>query len=90
MPRLLLTFLALFVATAALAQDWRVYSNPRFGTRAEVPLKWRMGDAPANDDGRVFTAPDGRASITVYGSLHAFDSIDEAMERVGWVSAEGA
>jgi hypothetical protein len=80
MPRLLLTALALTIATSALAQDWRGYTNPRFGTRAEVPRDWKMGDAPENDDGRVFTAPDGRASITVYGSLHVFDSIGEAMD----------
>jgi serine/threonine-protein kinase len=80
MPRLLLTPVALLLATSALAQDWRVYSNPRFGTRAEVPRDWTMGPAPENDDGRVFTSPDGSASITVYGSLHVFDSIDEAMK----------
>lgn len=80
MPHLLLTFLALLIATSALAQDWHAYTNPRFGTRAEVPRGWTMGPPPANDDGRVFTAPDDRASITVYGSLHVFDSIDEAMK----------
>lgn len=80
MPRLLLTFLALILASAALAQDWRAYTNPRFGTRAEVPRDWTMGPAPENDDGRVFTAPDGRATVTVYGSLHVFDSIDEALK----------
>lgn len=80
MPRLLLTALALLVATSTLAQDWRVYSNPRFGTRAEVPRDWTMGGAPENDDGRVFTSPDGRATITVYGSLHVQDSVSEAMD----------
>lgn len=79
-PRLLLTVLALTIATSALAQDWRSYTNPRFGTRAEVPRDWTMGEAPANDDGRVFTAPDGSATIAVHGSLHVFDSIDEAMK----------
>jgi serine/threonine-protein kinase len=80
MPRLFLTALALLIASSALAQDWRAYTNPRFGTRAEVPRDWTMGEAPANDDGRVFTAPDGSATITVYGSLHVLDSIDEAMK----------
>lgn len=79
MPRLLLTALALLVATPALAQDWRAYTNPRFGTRAEVPRDWSMGPKPSNDDGRLFTAPDGSATITIYGSLHVQDSIDEAM-----------
>jgi len=80
MPRLPLAVLALIVASSALAQDWRSYANPRFGTRAEVPRGWTMGPAPENDDGRVFTAPDGRATITVYGPLHVSDSIDEAMK----------
>jgi serine/threonine-protein kinase len=80
---LLLTALALLLATSALAQDWRVYSNPRFGTRAEVPRDWTMGPAPENYYGRVFTAPDGSAHLTVYGSLHVLDSIDEAMNIHG-------
>ncbi|MDT3685887.1 MAG: hypothetical protein RO009_12705 [Pseudorhodoplanes sp.] len=80
MPRLFPAALALILATSALAQDWRVYSNPRFGTRAEVPRDWSMGPAPENDDGRVFTSPDGSATITIYGSLHVLDSIDEAMK----------
>ena len=79
MSRLVLVALALIVATSALAQDWRSYSNPRFGTRADVPRDWTMGAAPENDDGRVFTAPDGAATITVYGSLHV-DSIADAMK----------
>lgn len=70
---------ALFFASSTLAQDWHVYSNPRFGTRAEVPRDWSIGPDPANDDGRVFTSPDGKARITVSGSLHVLDSIDEAM-----------
>lgn len=78
MPRLVLA-LALIFASSAMAQDWRSYSNPRFGTRAEVPRDWTMGPAPENDDGRVFTALDGAATITVYGSLHVFDTIAEAM-----------
>lgn len=80
MPRLLLALLALLIATSALAQDWRTYVNPRFGSTAEVPRDWTMGPPPANEDGRMFTSPDGRASIAVYGSLHVLDSIDEAME----------
>ncbi len=62
-----------------LAESWRVYSNARFGTTADVPADWRAGRPPANGDGLVFTSPDGQASVAVYGGLHIWDSIDEAV-----------
>jgi len=61
------------------AESWRVYSNARFGTTADVPADWRPGHPPENNDGLVFTSPDGQAQITVYGGLHVWDSIDQAV-----------
>jgi len=58
---------ALSVAGAARAETWRTYFNPRFGVSAQVPADWTMGPAPANNDGRMFTAPGGSAEITVSG-----------------------
>jgi hypothetical protein len=63
----------------AHAESWRIYSNARFGTTAEVPADWRPGRPPDNIDGLVFTSPDGQASIAVYGSLHMWDTIDQAV-----------
>jgi hypothetical protein len=63
----------------AHAESWRIYSNARFGTTAEVPADWRPGRPPDNNDGLVFTSPDAQASIAVYGSLHMWDTIDQAV-----------
>jgi serine/threonine-protein kinase len=63
----------------AHAESWRTYSNERFGTTAQVPTDWRPGRPPDNNDGLVFTSPDGQASIAVYGSLHVWDTIDQAV-----------
>jgi hypothetical protein len=73
MRRLTLSILASIVAGsiagAAWAETWRTYVNPRFGVSAQVPSDWAMGPEPVNGDGRVFTAPDGSAEITVSGIL---------------------
>jgi serine/threonine-protein kinase len=72
--------LLLAFAGAAPAADYRGYANARFGTAADVPTGWRADPEPANGDGLVFRSPDGKASVTVSGSLHVWDSIDEAMK----------
>jgi hypothetical protein len=65
------------LVTQGHAESWRVYSNDRFGTTADVPADWRAGSPPENNDGIRFTSPDGQASIAVYGGLHIWDSVDE-------------
>ena len=79
-PALLASMLA--VSAAAAAQGWRVYANPRFGTRAEVPADWRPGPEPENGDGLAFTSPDGAATLTVWGGLHIDDTVAEALDRL--------
>ena len=73
MTRLTLAIMASIVsgsiAGAASAETWRTYVNPRFGVSAQVPSDWTMGPEPVDGDGRVFTAPDGSAEITVSGIL---------------------
>jgi serine/threonine-protein kinase len=49
------------------ASGWRTYHNPRFGVTAAYPAGWKMGPAPENNDGRVFSSPDGRARVTISG-----------------------
>jgi serine/threonine-protein kinase len=58
----------LVATTVAAAAPWKTYANDRFGATADYPAGWRAGEAPANNDGLVFTAPDGRATITISGS----------------------
>jgi serine/threonine-protein kinase len=75
-----ITFLVASACAPASAQQYRTYSNARFGTTAEVPADWKPDPPPANGDGLIFRSPDRRASVTVSGSLHVWNSIDEAMK----------
>ncbi|MBB4199131.1 hypothetical protein CCR94_16670 [Rhodoblastus sphagnicola] len=69
---------ALLVAGAALAESWRSYHNDRFGVTAAYPAGWKMGPEPTNNDGRVFSSPDGTAQVTISG-MFAVDSRQEEM-----------
>lgn len=69
-----------FTADAGAAESWRVYANARFGSVADVPRDWRPGREPENGDGLRFASPDGQASVTVSGSLHIWDTPEEAMD----------
>jgi len=77
-----LTAIALlaFAAVATAAPQYRTYVNARFGTTAEVPADWRSDPPPENGDGLRFRSPDQRASITVSGSLHVYDTVEEALK----------
>jgi len=56
--------------SVALANGWTTYVNPRFGTRAEVPLNGFSADRPPeNGDGQSWTSADGKGRISVYGSF---------------------
>ncbi|MEF3365514.1 hypothetical protein V3H18_03085 [Methylocystis sp. 9N] len=80
--------LAAFAAQSASAESWRAYHNPRFGTTAEVPQGWRMGAPPENNDGRVFTSPDGRAEIIVSGMFSIGPRKEEFALRLGPLEGE--
>jgi serine/threonine-protein kinase len=81
-----LFFLSAFLAGSLLtgafadAGAWLTYHNDRFGATADVPKGWTMGPAPENDDGRVFTAPDGAARLIISGSLNIEDNLDDAFK----------
>lgn len=67
-----LTAAALIVVwcSVALANGWTTYVNPRFGTRAEVPLNgFSVDRPPENGDGQSWTSTDGKSRISVYGSF---------------------
>ena len=63
-------------------QGYRNYRNARFGVSADVPSDWKAGREPDNNDGLVFSSPDGDATITVSGILNADN------ERANQVIAE--
>jgi hypothetical protein len=62
----------------ASAQIWKTYHNPRFGTMADVPADWKSNLPPTNEDGLTFRAPDGKASLAVYGNWN-LGTVAEAM-----------
>jgi len=73
---------AILCAGALHAEDWRSYRNTRFGTTADVPKDWTMSEAPENADGRVFTSPDKRSEIIVYGGFRIFQKAQEIADRL--------
>jgi hypothetical protein len=44
-----------------------------------VPAGWRSDPPPENGDGLIFKAPDGRARLTVSGSVHIWNTVAEGM-----------
>ncbi len=81
-PALILLGGTILLAADAFADGWRSYHNDRFGTTAEIPAAWKMQPPPANDDGRIFTSPDGRAEIIVNGSYAGVVDPDELGYRL--------
>ena len=79
-----LTFVGgtILFASGVCAEGWRSYHNDRFGTTADVPAGWKMEPPPANDDGRIFTSPDGRAQLIVNGSYAGVVDPDELRSRL--------
>jgi hypothetical protein len=59
---------------------WTHYRNDRFGTMADVPASWKMGAAPENNDGRVFTSPDDAATLIISGSLNTETNLNAALK----------
>lgn len=77
-PRLVLV-LVLLTATAALARGaWTRYGNARYGYHIDIPPGFTQGEAPANNDGRSFTSPDG-STLDVWGSNNV---LDETLSKV--------
>jgi hypothetical protein len=62
---------------AASQETWVTYRNERFGTTIEYPVDWfaNVTDRPANDDGRIFVAPDGAELSISAGSNVLGDSL---------------
>jgi hypothetical protein len=69
---LLLSVIGLAVPTPLMAESWRTYRNPRFGTTIEYPDWFRPGRPPDNGDGLGFSSADG-AVFSVWGSHNALE-----------------
>lgn len=80
-------FLSLFLTLTALsparaAQAYTSYFNERFGTTADRPADWKPGRAPENGDGLRFSSPDGKAFVSVSGTLQTFDIVTEYLDII--------
>jgi hypothetical protein len=58
----------------ATAEDWKTYTNDRFGFSIDIPMDLlHQEPAPSNDDGRTFTSGDGGIELLAYGAFNIFD-----------------
>jgi len=69
---LLLGGVGLVIPTPLMAETWRTYRNPRFGTTIEYPDRFRPGRPPENGDGLGFSSADG-AAFSVWGSHNSLE-----------------
>ena len=84
-----LAALALFVSPA-LAEDWKVYENPRFGFSVEVPAEgWKELPPPENGDGQTWRSANDRSTILAWGSNILDDFKTDAAQRVASDSDSG-
>jgi serine/threonine-protein kinase len=86
---LALAFVAAACCQSAQAQELRSYSEPRFGTAAQVPAGWRA--APITGElgsGAQFTSPDGDSWIAVYGRPAEPTASEEAKRDEGYATDE--
>jgi hypothetical protein len=61
--------ITMVLASNAGAEQWRTYNATRFGAIVDVPTSWSMLPPPANNDGRGFRSPDGKAEMNIGGSF---------------------
>ncbi len=69
-------------ASGQSASSWNTYQNARFGYEIGYPGDFHKEEPPPeNNDGRIFTSSDGKATITVYGSFNALSRTIAGMYR---------
>ena len=82
--RSMILYAALFVSalasavSAEAASTLSTYRNARFGYAVDVPSEFRMGEAPVNNDGRVFYDPSSEGVISVFGMYNALGASRES------------
>jgi hypothetical protein len=67
----------------AIAQEWRIYFNPRFGTTADYPASVfsMVDEPPVNGAGQGFRTRDGRATLSIYGHWNVESETPEEAAR---------
>lgn len=84
--------LSLAVVAAEAESSFQTYRNARFGYSVEVPSDFRKGEAPANNDGRVFYDRLSEGILSVFGMYNALEASPEsyAAEReADWKGLNG-
>jgi len=77
---------------AAAESSFQTYRNARFGYSVEVPSDFRKGEAPVNNDGRVFYDRRSEGILSVFGMYNALEASPEsyAAEReTDWKGLNG-
>jgi len=79
------------LAPVVEASDFFRYANTRFGYEVLVPAAFLPQEAPMNNDGRQFLAPDGKGSLTVFAFYNALEMTPSALlqERAAELRREG-
>lgn len=75
---------------AAQAAEWTRFSNDRYGFSVDIPATFKALPPPENDDGRMFTSPDGRSKISAYGHLFVDvrGMIEDERQQEGFEAAD--
>ena len=84
--------LSLAVVAAEAESSFQTYRNARFGYSVEVPSDFRRGEAPVNNDGRVFYDQLSEEILSVFGMYNALEASPEsyAAEReADWKGLNG-
>ena len=84
--------LSVAVWAAEAESSFQTYRNARFGYSVEVPSDFRKGEAPANNDGRVFYDRLSEGILSVFGMYNALEASPEsyAAEReADWKGLNG-
>ncbi|WP_029165594.1 hypothetical protein [Aminiphilus circumscriptus] len=73
------------------ASDFSLYANTRFGYEVLVPAAFLPQEAPTNNDGRQFLAPDGKGSLAVFAFYNALEMTPSTLlqERMAELRSEG-
>ncbi len=75
----------------AIAGDWTVLRNERFGFSVDVPAAYKAAPPPENNDGRAYTSADGQIKISAYG--HLFVEVktlaEDAAQEEGFARTDG-
>jgi hypothetical protein len=65
-------------STMSQRQGFTLYHNSRYGYSIEYPASFKKQPPPANNDGRTFVSPDGKATLIVYGTFNVFNDTAES------------